>query len=139
MASNRDESAERQRSTMNKVMSTFRKGERDLALTLLGEMESGEILPKGVLEENGRIPFDNWGHWTAKYSPPSEEDLEVLLREAAVFSGDKRFAVCVCYDAPDRCSAGPCGEERSLKGLGVEGVLHREIRDQERAKVILPR
>ena len=120
-------------------MSTFRNGERELALALLGEMESGRILPKGVLEENGRIPFDYWGHWTAGYSSPSGERLETLLRDAAVFSGDRRFAVCVCYDAPDSCSAGPCGEERSLMGLGVEGVLHREIRDVERAKVKLPR
>ena len=114
---------------MNK-MSTFRNGERELALALLGEMESGRVLPKGVLEENGKIPFDYWGHWTAGYSSPSGEELETLLRDAAVFSGDKRFAVCVCYDAPDCCPAGPCGEERSLMGLGVEEVLHREIRGE---------
>ena len=121
---------------MNKEMSTFRNGERELALALLGEMESGEILPKGVLEENGKIPFDYWGHWTAKYSSPSGEELETLRREAAVFSGDGKFAVCVCYDAPD---AGPCGEERSLMGLGVEEVLHREVRGVKRAKLKLPR
>ena len=124
---------------MDKEMSTFRGGERELALALLGEMESGKILPKGVLEENGRIPFDYWGHWTAGYSSPKGEYLETLRREAAVFSGDKRFAVCVCYDAPDSCPAGPCGEERSLMGLGVEEVLHREIRGAKRAKVKLPR
>ena len=124
---------------MNKEMSTFRNGERELALALLGEMESGEILPKGVLEKNGKIPFDYWGHWTTGYSSPSGEELETLLREAAVFSGDKRFAVCVCYDAPDSCPAGPCGEERSLMGLGVEEVLHREICDQKRGKRKLPR
>ena len=124
---------------MNKEMSTFRNGERELALALLGEMESGEILPKGVLEKNGKIPFDYWGHWTTGYSSPSGEELETLLREAAVFSGDKRFAVCVCYDAPDCCPAGPCGEERSLMGLGVEEVLHREIRGKKRAKVKLCR
>ena len=124
---------------MNKEMSTFRSGERELALALLGEMESGEILPKGVLEENGKIPFDYWGHWTAKYSSPSGEELETLQREAAVFSGDGRFAVCLCYDAPDSCPAGPCGEERSLMGLGVEEVLHREVCGQKRAKVKLCR
>ena len=124
---------------MDKEMSTFRNGERELALALLGKMESGEILPKGVLEKNGRIPFDYWGHWTAGYSSPSGEELETLLREAAVFSTDKRFAVCVCYDAPGCCPAGPCGEERSLMGLGVEGVLHREICDQKRGKRKLPR
>ena len=123
---------------MDKEMSTFRGGERELALALLGEMESGKILPKGVLEENGRIPFDYWGHWTAKYSPPSGEELKILLREAAVFSADKRFAVCVSYDAPDSCPAGPCGEERSLMGLGVEEVLHRES-GGKRAKLKLPR
>ena len=124
---------------MNKEMSTFRNGERELALTLLGEMESGRVLPKGVLEGNGRIPFDYWGHWTAKYSSPEGEELETLLREGAVFSADKRFAVCICYDAPDSCPAGPCGEERSLMGLGVEEVLHREVRGQKRGKVILER
>ena len=124
---------------MNKEMSTFRSGERELALALLEEMESGRILPKGVLEENGRIPFDYWGHWTAGYSSPSGERLETLLRDAAVFSGDRRFAVCVCYDAPDSCPAGPCGEERSLMGLGVEEVLHREVRGVKRGEVKLCR
>ena len=123
---------------MNK-MSTFGSGERELALALLEEMESGRVLPKGVLEENGKIPFDYWGHWTAGYSSPKGEYLETLLRDAAVFSGDRRFAVCVCYDAPDSCPAGPCGEERSLIGLGVEEVLHREIRGRRRAKLKLPR
>ena len=120
-------------------MSTFRSGERELALALLEEMESGRVLPKGVLEENGKIPFDYWGHWTAGYSSPKGEYLETLRRDAAVFSGDGRFAVCGCYDAPDCCPAGPCGEERSLMGLGVEEVLHREVCGQKRAKVKLCR